>query len=259
MPVEPQVSRWLLRCGGSTTPRWRLLCLAYAGAGASCFRDWRLPPDLCAEVWAAQLPGREGRWREPALRRVGDVVERLCVEVLPLLDVPLAVFGHSYGALLAFEIARALRRAGAPQPAHLFVSGHRAPDLPPWRPAASTLPMPRLLDRLAEMAGPSQSVVNDPELLTVLAPMLRADLEACETYRYRPETPLDTPLTCFGAIDDCEVRMDEITAWDLHTSRRWRVRSFTGGHLFLHDRRDGVIATIAAHLAETRPAAERAW
>ncbi|GAA3728889.1 alpha/beta fold hydrolase [Plantactinospora mayteni] len=248
---------WLRRCGGSDRPGLRLICLPYAGAGAAVFREWRLPDELGADVWAVQLPGRESRFREPAPRRVQPVVDALAGELHPLLDRPYALFGHSMGALLAFELCRRLRRDGAPQPVRLLVSAYRAPHLPAWRPAVSTLPQPQLLTRLAEMAGQSRSAVMDPDLLTALTPMLRADFELCETYRYVPDDPLDMLITCFAAVDDPEVRVDEMLGWQRHSTMDSQLHPYSGGHLFLLDHRASVLSRIAMELAPLSGAGRR--
>ncbi|MEV0232198.1 alpha/beta fold hydrolase [Nonomuraea sp. NPDC050786] len=248
---------WLRRCGGSDAPGLRLICVPYAGGGAAMFRQWRLPDDLACEVWAVQLPGRESRFRERPLRRIEPVVDALAHELLPLLDRPYALFGHSMGALLAFELCRRLRRDGKALPVRLLVSAHRAPHLPGWRPAASTLPQPRLLHRLAEMAGPSRSVVMDPDLLAAMSPTIRADFELCETYRYTPDDPLDVPITCFAAFDDPEVRIDEMLAWREHTTVGSRLFTFPGGHLFLLDHLTGVLTHTTAELSAHASAGRR--
>lgn len=242
-------SRWLRRCGGSTAPEVRLICLPNAGAGASMFNRWELRRELATEVWGVQPPGRENRQKEPPLRRLDAVVRALAEELQPLLDLPYVLFGHSMGALTAFELCRALRRAGAPLPLRLMVSAHRAPDLPAWRPRASTLPRPEFLARLAEMAGPSTAQQVDTDLLDFLSPMMRADFELCETYRYVPEDPMPMPFTCFAAVDDPEVRVNEMLAWRRHTTQACQVYPFAGGHLFVRDRADEVLGCIATDVA----------
>ncbi|MEU4244964.1 alpha/beta fold hydrolase [Actinoplanes sp. NPDC026619] len=213
------------------------------------FNGWSLPEQLRAEIWAVQPPGRENRRTEQVFRRLDRLVPALADHLTPALDRPYALFGHSMGALLAFELCRELRRRNAPQPARLFVSAHRAPDLPRWRPRASTLPPGEFRARLTEMAGPSSVGRTDPELLDFLAPMIRADFELCETYRYLPQEPLTMPLTCFAAVDDPEVRVDEMLAWQRHTTEPYQVYPFTGGHLFVRDRAAEVLDCITADLA----------
>lgn len=230
-------------------PGLRLLCFGPAGGGASGYRDWWLPDELAAEVWAVQLPGRENRRVEPPFRRLDPLVRQLCANLGHLMDLPFAFFGHSMGALLAFEITRELRRAGARLPAHLFLSAHRAPELPAKKEPVSTLPEPEFLERLELMAGTSRSAVRDRELLVLLSPMLRADFELCETYTYREEAPLPVPFTCFAAADDYEVDPPDVEAWRQHTSVSCQTHLFEGGHLFLRDHNREILGHIAAELA----------
>lgn len=239
---------WVRVYGGAPDPGFRLICLPHAGSAASTYASWRLPADLAGEVWAVQLPGRENRRAESPARRVAAVVEPLAEELAACMDRPFALFGHSMGALLAFELARRLRRIEARQPIHLFLSGFRAPDLPAWRPAVSTLPEDAFLARLAEMAGPSSLTVRDPELIRYLMPMMRADFELCESYVYTERQPLPVPLTCFAAVDDPEVRVDEVASWWRHTAMDCAVHTFTGGHLYLLEHAPSVLAHIAEDL-----------
>ncbi|MFI9833539.1 thioesterase II family protein [Streptomyces sp. NPDC051913] len=244
----------LLRCRAPhPDPAMRLFCLPWAGSGALGYGAWRLPADLAAEVWAVQFPGREDRAGETPLRSIASMVDALRVAAEPLLDRPFAFFGHSMGALLAFELARTLRAAGRPAPARLFLSGMRAPDLPSWRPAASVLDDEALLRRLNEIAGPSASALRDRDVLLWLAPAMRADFAACEGYRYRRQSPLSVPTRLLTARDDAEVRVDEVAAWRRHCAAAAPVRVFEGGHLYLLDRRAEVLALIADELAPNGP------
>jgi medium-chain acyl-[acyl-carrier-protein] hydrolase len=228
----------------------RLFCFPYAGAGATVYQDWALPAELCTEVWVPRLPGREARWRQPPLRRVEELLAELSAQLTPLMDLPFAFFGHSMGALLAFELARELRRAGGPAPAHLFLSAHRAPDRAPKRGPLSRLPKPQLVTRLLEMAGDSPTAVRHPELLLLWEPTLRADLEACEEYRFRPAPLLNTRVTCFAAAADSEVDIPDVAAWLLHTTCPGRLVTYPDGHMFLHDRRRELLDEIAYDLVK---------
>lgn len=233
-------------------PALRLFCFPYAGAGASVFRDWRLPEDLGVELWAVQPPGRENRRNEPSIRRMPVLVRSCADELAPLLeDTPYAFFGHSMGALVAFELARLRQSRGERLPVHLFLSAHRAPDRPPKRGPVSTLPDDEFLERLLEMVGSSRTAVVDLDLLLMLAPMIRADLELCEHYRYRPGPPLATPMTCFAAIDDSEVDVPDVAAWQLYTTGAFRLHTYTGGHTFLRDHAAQLCAEMGAAIAGT--------
>jgi medium-chain acyl-[acyl-carrier-protein] hydrolase len=239
-------ARRYARCRGPVA--LRLLCFHYAGSGASQFRDWGLPEDLSAEVWAVQLPGRENRRAEEPFRRIEPLIATLSRELRPLLDRPVAFFGHSMGALIAFELSRELRRAGRSLPVWLFLSAHRSPELPARHRAASTLPDPELFKRLYRVAGGSPSAIHDLELLRLFAPLIRADFELCEQYRYRDEDPLPIPFTCFSASDDREVHPADVTGWERHTSAACRNHSYLGGHLFIRDHVRSVLADIVADL-----------
>jgi medium-chain acyl-[acyl-carrier-protein] hydrolase len=234
-------------------PQFRLLCFSPAGGGASGYRDWRLPDQLRTEVWSVQLPGRENRRGEPPFRRLEPLVLELSRQLDHLMDGPFAFFGHSMGSLLAFELARHRRRVGASLPAWLFLSAHRAPDLPAKREPVSTLPEEDFLQRLELMAGESPSAVLDREVLLLLSPMLRADFELCENYVYQEEDPLPVPFTCFAAVDDYETDPPEVKAWDRHTSLPCRMHLFDGGHLFQRDHAQEILGYLAADLASARP------
>jgi medium-chain acyl-[acyl-carrier-protein] hydrolase len=250
-PVSPTpwARRYFALAGA---PELRLLCFGPAGGGASGYRDWWLPDDLAAEVWAVQLPGRENRRDEPPFRRIEPLVLELCAHLGHLMDLPFAFFGHSMGALLAFEVTRQLRRAGSPLPAHLFLSAHRAPGLPAKQEPVSMLPEREFLERLELMAGTSPSAIRDRELLVLLSPMLRADFELCETYAYHDEAPLPVPITCFAADDDYEVDPPDVEAWSRHTSMSCQTHLFQGGHLFLRDHHQEILGHIGDLMAARR-------
>jgi medium-chain acyl-[acyl-carrier-protein] hydrolase len=130
-------AEWTLRFGAAADASVRLFCFSHIGGGASSFRLWpaELPPQV--GLRAVQLPGRENRLAEEPIRRMEELVEALRAGLDEELDPPFAFFGHSLGALVAFELARRLRETGSPLPSHLFVSAHRAPQLPEGTAPAS--------------------------------------------------------------------------------------------------------------------------
>ncbi len=230
----------------------RLFCLPYAGGGAGVYRHWGEQLPAAVELGAVRLPGREGRFGEPPLRRLDRLIELLVDELLPLMDRRFALFGHSLGALVAFELARALRRGGHRMPAHLFVSGRRAPQLAsardPGRPV-HLLPDAELLAELGKLEGAPPRVAGAPELLELMLPTVRADFEMGETYRFAAEAPLALPITGFGGEQDGDVSADSVAAWQAQTTGRFAMHLVPGGHFFLHDRRDAVLEPVAAELA----------
>ena len=228
--------------------RLRLFCFPYAGGGASIYRTWSagLPRDI--EVCAIQLPGRENRLSDPPFIRLTLLVRTLAQVLGPYLDIPFAFFGHSMGALLSFELARHLRRQKRSGPVHLFVSGHRAPQLPDPDPPIHRLPDPMFVAELRRLNGTPEEVLQNAELRQLVLPVLRADFAICETYDYSSEEPLDCPIFAFGGTQDDEVSRDELGAWREQTSSSFRLRMFPGDHFFLHSAQALLMQDIAEEL-----------
>ena len=209
----------------------QLFCFPFAGGGASAFRKWgtKLPGNV--ELCAIQLPGREDRLLEPPFRQVGPLVNALSEAVSP--EKPFVFFGHSMGALLAFELCRRLRRLEARHPAHLFVSGFRAPHLPDRKAPTYDLPDASFLEKLRRLSGTPDEVLQSGELMTVFMPALRADFALTETYSYVHEMPLECSVSAFVGSDDQEVNDDEIAAWSQHTTGSFSLQKIPGDHFFL--------------------------
>ena len=215
--------------------RLRLFCFPYAGGGAAIYRLW--PQSLPSEVEAcmAQLPGRGTRLREEPFTNLDALVAAIAEAIAPLLDKPFALFGHSMGAMISFELARRLREQGQPQPSHLFISGRRAPQLPNDDPISYNLPDAELGQELLRLIGTPKEVLEHPELMELMLPLLRADFSVVETYDYRPGVPLDCPLTVFGGLRDAEVSREQLEAWREQTTSEFALRMLPGDHFFLND------------------------
>ena len=228
----------------------RLFCLPHAGAGASAYWEWvqLLAPEI--EVIPVQLPGRESRYKEPARRSVFELAAELIEPVTDRAGLDFALFGHSMGALLAYELARTLTARGTP-PRQLFVSGHRAPQLPLRRAAAHLLPDPELVAVIEELGGTSPEVLAEPQLVRLMLPLMRADFEICETYRHPHEDPMPVPITALGGRADPSVSVGELRAWRNLTSAGFEAEIFPGGHFYLHPERDEVVAALLARLSGT--------
>lgn len=228
-----------------------LFCFPYAGGGAACYRGWHehLPGNVI--VCPVQLPGRESRWREPSFTRVTEMIDVLIEAIAPDLDHPFALFGHSMGALIAFELARHLRRNGRSEPRHLFMSGARAPHLPPTDPPIHDWPDDEFLDELTRRHnGIPAEVREHPELLELVLPTLKADLELCETYQYRPEAPLACPITVFGGDEDHRLGDAELDGWRAQTTSAFSRSMFAGDHFFISTARPAVLQKLGAALED---------
>jgi len=221
----------------------RLFCLPYAGGSASTYRNWGLPDLPGIAVCPVLLPGRERRIEDPPHRSLGTLVDQLCDD-LPT-ERPFALFGHSMGALLAFELARSLRRYSLPPPTHLIVSGAPAPDFVPNRPPRFRLDRADLVAELVKLGGTPAEVLQNDELLDLCLPAVRADFAMLDTYRYTHEEPLDLPLTVLYGAQDTEVDEDEVFAWRRHVSKAARFVRFGGGHFFLDSEGTAVRAAVA--------------
>jgi medium-chain acyl-[acyl-carrier-protein] hydrolase len=245
---EPDPNRWLAFRRELPDVRLRLFCVG--GGGASLYARWSQDMPAGIEVCPLQPPGRENRLAEPPMIRIPRMVESLAGSLAPLLDRPFALFGHSVGALVVFELARRLRRQGRRSPDWLFTSGHPAPDLPPRRPAVSHLAPPQFWQAMYDHFDVGVAVLANEELKVALYPALRADYELVETYRYEEEAPLSIPLSVFGGSRDPETTEAELQAWSRHTSRRFRRRTLEGDHMFVKAQREALVRELAQDLSE---------
>jgi medium-chain acyl-[acyl-carrier-protein] hydrolase len=228
----------------------RLFCFPYAGGGASIYRTWgaHLPPHV--ELRPVQLPGRENRMSEPPLTRVEPLVRLLAEALLPYLDLPFAFFGHSMGALVAFELARKLRTTVRLEPLQLFVAGRIAPHIIRSEPPNYNLPDPELIEELRRLDGTPAEALEHPELMRLILPLLRADFELVQTYTYAGGAPLDCPVTAFGGAQDTEVSREELEGWREHTTGDFSLHMFAGGHFFLHTASEQLLRVISSELRQ---------
>ena len=185
------------------------------------------------EVLGVNLPGRGRRLREPPYRRMGQLIAALQEAVRPHLDVPYGIFGHSLGATIGFELARALRREGAPLPVHLFASARSAPHLPHQTRPIHHLQQAAFLTALEEEYGVADQALRNPDIAALLYPALQADLEILETRTYMPEEPDPMPITACGALDDRCVSRPALEAWREQTSGQFSLYMYPGDHFYL--------------------------
>jgi medium-chain acyl-[acyl-carrier-protein] hydrolase len=227
--------------------RLRLFCFPYAGGAAAVFRRWSegLPRDV--EVCPVQFPGRGSRLMEPPFTALAPLVKALAEAIVPKLDKPFALFGHSLGALVCFELARELRRHGFP-PSHLFVSAGRAPHLPRQGTPIYDLEEKAFLKELRRLNGTPEELLSNPELMEIVLPILRADFSIYETYAYSTEAPLDCPITSFGGLQDRRVSQPDLLAWRGETCGTFSLQLFNGDHFFLNTSLPSLLRAISNEL-----------
>ncbi|WP_410586741.1 thioesterase II family protein [Amycolatopsis sp. lyj-23] len=233
--------------GIRAAPALPLFCLPHAGAGPAVFRAWPAGLDERVEVVAVQYPGRAARIAEPAEESIRRLAERVAGPVAERTGTaPYALFGHSMGALAAFELARVLSGLGRP-PRHLVVSGQTPPHH--YRPTGvHALPDEEFREAVVALAGTEPGVLASPTLWEMLLPILRADFRACETYEYAAGALLTTDLTVVSGDDDPTVDTATLDRWAELTEGRTSVHVLPGGHFYLTERPAAVLDVIGAAL-----------
>jgi surfactin synthase thioesterase subunit len=196
------------------------------------------------DVQPVQLPGRAGRSGEPLATRMDTLLPGLTEGLLPFLDRPFAIFGHSMGALLAYELAHRLQQRMA-MPAHLIVAGHSAPHLPQPELAVHHLPDAELLDVLRGYHGTPPEFFANPALVAALLPVIRADFSVNDTYVYRHRAALRCPITVLAGLDDVTTPLGALPEWARHTRAECEIHVLPGGHFFTNTA-VGEIAQIIA-------------
>jgi len=252
MTVVDKNIPWLASYRRNPAAKLRLFCFPYAGGAALIYSNWfkSLPPQV--EVCPIQLPGRGSRVLEKLFTRMEPLVEAVARELRPLLDKPFAFFGHSMGAAISFEVARLLRREGAALPVHLFVSGRSAPQLHKPQRHAYKLPEAELIEELRRLKGTPAEVLEHPELMQVVLPLVRADFEVIQTYTAAAEPPLDIPLTAFGGLMDDDVSREDLEAWRAQTTRAFSLRMLPGDHFYLTTNQQLLLPLLSQELYRHR-------
>lgn len=238
-------NRWLVCPQPNSSATARLFIFPYAGGAPSSFNKWaaEFPNDI--EVSIVHYPGRGSRFNEPPIKELFVLVEEIANAIQPELDKPFFFFGHSFGAVLAFELARRIR----PQPQILFVSACGAPHIPnPNRPVHA-LSDSEFIKSLQELNGLPAEVTNNAELMELLLPVLRADFEAIEKYQYTStEHRLECPIIAFGGSEDFHVDCARLDAWEHHTNNNFKSKIFQGDHFFINTARQSVITSMKAEI-----------
>lgn len=251
-PSTKRAHGWLLDTPYRHPSALRLFCLPYAGGSAYAYARWPALLPGRIDVRPIELPGRGSRHHEPAFSLLEPLTAALAQALAEETDRPYALFGHSMGALLAFELARALRGAGHPQPRLLLASAAPAPQLRHAKTAVHDGSDDQLIATLRTLGGIPEEVYADPDLLQQLLPAIRADFSVVETYRYREEPPLDCPIVGIAGAEDPLTPPAELDAWREQTTGEFVRHVLPGGHFFLRDSLPRLLDLIQAALADDR-------
>lgn len=245
MTAMADSAKWLRRYRPAPESGTRLVCCPHAGGVASFFRDMATALAPAVDVVAVQYPGRQDRLSEPLIPDVLEMAERIADIVAAEIDAPRALFGHSMGAILAFEVARRLEHRGL-DVAALFVSGRRAPRLP-----YEDLPIDNdtaLVTTARSLGGPGIEVLDHPEILRLVLPALRNDWHAAATYTYREGPNLNCPLIVLTGDADPQVDVGLTGLWRDHTTGSFARHVFPGDHFYLIEHTAAVHTVITSTL-----------
>jgi medium-chain acyl-[acyl-carrier-protein] hydrolase len=227
----------------------RLFCFPFGGAGSSIYRDWQHALPKSIEVCPVQPPGREERLSEKPFTALAPLVDELGKALEPYLDRPFAFFGHSMGALISFELARHLRNFNRPLPTHLFISGRPAPQISLTKPSTFDLPDADFIEELRQIQGTPESVLQNPELMALFLPLLRADFELCQNYHYNHELPLKCQFFVFGGLTDPDISQESLVAWRTQTTYPMKLQMFPGDHFFILNAQQSILKIISHQLS----------
>jgi medium-chain acyl-[acyl-carrier-protein] hydrolase len=198
-----------------------------------------------------QAPGRFGpNHARRSFTRLGPLVDEIAQIIQPYLNKPFALFGHSMGAIIAFELADILRTRHDLETLHLFVSGHRAPQLPNPDPPTYDLPEPEFLKELERLKGTPSEVLQNPELMELMLPQIREDFEIVQTYAYSQRAPCGVPITAFGGLHDEHVTSEAIEAWGEQTTVPFSFKMLPGDHFFLDAVRPYLLNLISQDISQ---------
>ncbi|GED83353.1 thioesterase II family protein [Streptomyces sp. 6-11-2] len=241
-------NKWFRVHRRAADPRLRLVCFPHAGGTAQLFHGWPalLPEEV--EVLAVRYPGRQDRLAEACIDDMATLADTIEDALRPWLDRPLALFGHSMGACVAYELALRLEARGI-VPEHLLVSAHEAPQRAE-RTALHSADDKTLITRVRHLGDLHSEVYDIPELRDLLLPALRADYRLIEGYHPPHPTPVKAPITAYVGQDDPSCVLDRVLAWsDLAAPGSFELCSFPGDHFYLVPRETEVVADVATRLA----------
>ncbi len=248
MTAPPQRSRWLRNFHPAPTARVRLVCFPHAGGSASYYFPLSVALSPEFEVYGVQYPGRQDRHSEPFVESIDELADEVFAALGTLPAAPTAFFGHSMGAVLAFEVARRSESIEGRRPVTVFASGSRAPSR--YGDEREYKDDRALVDVMRELGGTDPRVLGDPELLSTFLPAFRNDYRALQDYHRGTDVGISAPIVVMTASDDPKTSEAAARAWHEHTTGGGDFHTFTGGHFFLEKQPQKVIEVVARTLRD---------
>lgn len=233
MTTTQTFDSWVKYLRSNFDAKLRLFCFPSAGGEALSFSSWSADINSDIQVYPIELPGHGLRQRENSFTHIEPLIETLALTLLPYLDKPFAFFGHGMGGLISFELAHLLRKDYGQSPVHLFISSHRAPQIPLLELPIHNLPEPEFINKLRRFDRMFEAVLENAELKNQHLPTLRADFAVLETYVYTPRSRLDCPISALGGLQDSRVSCNDLEAWREQTNVNFSMQMFKGNHSFI--------------------------
>ncbi|MER5358608.1 alpha/beta fold hydrolase [Streptomyces sp. NPDC002785] len=248
MGEQRENSAWMRRFHPAPESGVRLLCLPHAGGSAPFYFPMSKSLSPAVDVLCLQYPGRQDRRLDPGIDNIPDYADAIAAELKPWLDMPTAFFGHSMGAVLAYEVALRLERDGLPGPIALFASGRRAPSR--YREEnVHRRDDDGIVKEMQLLSGTDSRILGDEEILRMVLPAIRSDYTAIETYRSDAGAAVRAPITVFTGDNDPRTSLEEAEAWRAHTTGEFDIQVFPGGHFFLANHSEKIIEIISTRIS----------
>src|SRR5262245_10042220 len=246
--ITESAGSWIRQFHPTEDAAVRLICFPHAGGAATYYFPLSRSLAPAVDVVAVQYPGRQDRRFERAIDDLRELADLIAIQLRPWFDRPVALFGHSMGATVAYEVARLLERDGM-TPLGLFASGRRAPSISRHE-SVHLRDDSGIVRALRELSGTHSAVLGDAELLNVVLPAVRSDYKAVETYRHPGGPELSCPICVLVGESDPMTSVAEARAWQAHTTASCRVEVFPGGHFYLEPQAQNVMTTIVREVGE---------
>lgn len=243
-----QGRRWLVSYQENDDAALNLFCFPYAGGNAAVFKSWITYLPKTINLFAIELPGHGTRLVEKPVDNFNALIGDMTRAALPLLSKPYAVFGHSMGAVFAFEFTRHLRRQGISIPVHMFLSAQEGARFKHGNPKY-LLSDNEFIEYLRKRGGTSEKILENRELMDCLLPMIRLDHKFSETYSldYQEEPPLDCPITVFAGLED-DIKEEDLKIWNSETRDQFDVAYFSGDHFFIRQQEEAVVSSVLKNI-----------
>lgn len=230
----------------ATSARARIFCFSYAGGNAASYMQWNNDLSPYVQVCAIQIPGRGARFNEPSITDFSILIPQIANSIAAYNDLPFFFFGHSLGALIAYEVCHHLNKNNLPLPEHLIVSAANSPSSPSTIEKIGRMDSDYdIIERLRYYGGTPEELLKNKGLMQLLMPAIKADFTLLDNYRYRRDRKsLSIPLTAMGGHDDNILSKSKVANWEIETTNEFKQHWFNGGHFYFNDDRTKLISEL---------------